>query len=144
VDLDDSPSITVLVQSAKTITAAFELDPETKYDLSAHALEEGPYSFSGWSPEAPAGTYPEHMIFEQTGEEDPVLGAEMDSSWSLPYNLTSRSRIVGLGDDGFGFIITGSPQATVGAGYLGSAVLALNTLGEENIRVSWKGGTVHP
>ena len=66
----------------------------------------------------------------------------MDSLWTLPYNLTSRSRINGLGTNGFAFINTGNPQASAGAGYVGAAVLALDTLGKENIRVAWTGGTV--
>lgn len=43
----------------------------------------------------------------------------------------------GLGTNGFSWRNTGSP-----AGGLGAAVLALNTTGLSNIRVSWTGGTV--
>jgi hypothetical protein len=68
----------------------------------------------------------------------------MDTPWSLPYNLTSRSRINGLGTDGISFINTGSVQTTPGAGFVGAAVLALDTRSAQDIRVTWTGGTVEP
>jgi hypothetical protein len=107
-----------------------------------HVLSAGPYWFSDWDAESPAGTYPPNMVFLQTPLSDPGLEVEMDSAWTMPYNLTNRSRINGLGTDGFAFINTTNPQDVEGAGYLGAAVLALNTLGEGQIRVTWTGGTV--
>src|SRR6266513_74116 len=61
--------------------------------------------------------------------------------WTLPYDRASRSRINGLGDAGFAFLNTSDPQPD-GGGYLGAAVLALKTIGAQNILVSWRGGTV--
>ena len=68
----------------------------------------------------------------------------MESPWVLPYNRTSKSRINGLGANGFSFINTDNPQAETGSGYMGAAVLALDTTGAQNIRVTWTGGTVTP
>jgi hypothetical protein len=113
-------------------------------DLETHDLATGPYQFSHWSDAAAAGTYPSNMVFLQITNSagDPGLTDEMDSAWTLPYNLTSRSRVNGLGAGGFAFLNTGSPQLEAGAGYLGAAVLALKSVGRENINVSWTGGTV--
>ena len=92
----------------------------------------------------PAGTYPPRLLFYQTSVADPGLHVEMDSLWRLPYNLASRSRINGLGADGFAFINTSNPQDVAGAGFVGAAVLALNTLGQDQVLVTWTAGTVVP
>lgn len=106
----------------------------------------GTYLLNSWSASAPAGTYPPNMTFYQNSSAvpDPPLSAVMENPWVLPYDRTSRSRINGLGSDGFSFINTSSPQAETGSGFMGSAVLALNTGGAQDIRVTWTGGTVVP
>lgn len=143
-DLGDASSLTLSVETPQRITAEFEPDPEAEFVLAPHLLAEGSYSFGAWPALSAAGTYPPHMIFEQTSENDPRLRTEMDSPWTFFYNMTSRSRVVGFGEDGFGFINTRETQTGASAGYLGSAILALKTSGEEKIRVSWTGGTVLP
>jgi hypothetical protein len=121
---------------------------EADFQLSApapHSLgQAGPYLLEEWDPAQPAGSYPPHMIFYQTTQRDPGLEVEMDSAWTLPYDLTSRSRIIGLGADGFAFVNTANAQEAEGAGFLGAALLALDTSGQETIRVSWTAGTVLP
>ncbi|MCC5807459.1 MAG: CotH kinase family protein [Opitutales bacterium] len=114
----------------------------TAAPLVPHILADGPYHFSDWSPLSPAGTYPAHMLFEQTAIRDAGLAIEMDAYWTLPYNLTNRSRINGLGTGGIGFINTGNAQDLPGAGYLGAARLALDTTGVDQAWVRWTGGTV--
>jgi hypothetical protein len=112
----------------------------------AWPLASGPYAFTNWDAAAPASTYPPYMQFYQAAASagDPGLADEMDSLWTLPYNLTSRSRLNGLGTNGFAFINTDNAQTNAGAGFLGAAILSLNTTGKENIRVTWTGGTVTP
>ncbi len=112
------------------------------YPLAAN----GTYLLNSWSATAPAGTYPANMTFYQNASAvpDPALSEVMENPWVLPYDRTSRSRINGLGSDGFSFINTSSPQAETGSGFMGSAVLALNTGGAQDIRVTWTGGTVVP
>ena len=112
--------------------------------MEPYPLAQGSYLFDQWSPAAPAGTYPPHMVFRQSSSADPSLATDMDGDWSLAYNLSTRSRINGLGDDGISFINTGNMQAAVGAGYLGAAVLALDTTGRSGINVQWTGGTPTP
>lgn len=112
--------------------------------VQPHVLAQGAYVFSEWSPASPAGSYPPHMIFRQSQSADPGLAVEMDGDWNLAYNLATRSRINGLGADGISFVNTGNTQAVEGAGYVGAAVLALNTLGESGIQVQWTAGTVAP
>jgi hypothetical protein len=136
-DLGLQDTLTLNLSNNVTWTALFERS--LPHDLSA-----GPYRFTAWSADAPAGTYPPYLRFEQTSAPDPGLSAPMESEWRLPYNRTSRSRLNGLGDDGLAFLNTSSTQDDPGAGYLGAAVLALRTLGVTNVQVSWIGGTVTP
>ena len=136
-DLGFQDTLTVSLSNNVTWTALFERS--RPHDLSA-----GPYLFTSWSASEPAGASPLHMRFEQTSVQDPGLSVPMEGDWQLPYDLTSRSRINGLGDDGVGFLNTSSTQDEPGAGYLGAAVLALRTIGVTNIEVSWVGGTITP
>lgn len=75
----------------------------TATPLTPHALADSPFVFSEWSHLEPVGTYPDYVIFEQTSTNDPALSVEMDSFWTLPYNLSNRSRINGLDADGIDF-----------------------------------------
>ncbi|MBE0544701.1 MAG: CotH kinase family protein [Verrucomicrobia bacterium] len=130
------PELLVTLTEDLTLTALFEPD--------AHVLADGAYELARWDEFEPAGTYPPHMVFYQTSVADPGLSVEMDSVWRLPYNLTSRSRINGLGTEGFAFINTSNPQDVAGAGFVGAAVLALNTLGQDQVLATWTAGTVVP
>ena len=140
--VDTESSLTLSLTADLSVTALFETDPESL--LPSHNLASGPYQFSQWDAASAAGTYPAHMTFEQTAQADPALLTNLESAWTLPYNLTSRSRINGLGSAGVGFINTSSVQDAAGAGFLGSAVLALNTTGQSQVKVTWTGGTVTP
>lgn len=110
--------------------------------IAPHRLSDGPFRLSEWSRNAAAGSYPPHMLFEQTLQKDPGLETRLTDEWKGAYQATSRSRIVGLDDLGIGFVNTSDPQSTSGSGYLGSAVLALSTLGASNIWVSWLASTM--
>lgn len=119
----------------RTVVVA-DLSPEP-YNLS-----QGPYSFTEWSADSPEGTYPQNMIFLQTDLSDTRLEDEMTAPYcnvdALAYNNTRRTRINGLGEDGVAFINTGRDKD------LGAAVLALDTTGMKNVKVSWTAGTLLP
>jgi phosphatidylserine/phosphatidylglycerophosphate/cardiolipin synthase-like enzyme len=106
---------------------------------AAFNLADGSYSFTTWPSTSPAGTYPPNMRFHRGPSQDPGLTSEPNADYTLAYNLSSGTRMNGLGADGFSWrnIGSGSPP-----GDLGAAVLALNTTGVSNVRVSWTGGTV--
>jgi hypothetical protein len=110
----------------------------------AHPLASGPYVFQEWADTNAAGQYPEAMRFMQTSLIDPPLAASMDTPWPLAYNLPSQSRISGMGSQGVAFVNTGDVQALPGAGFVGAAVVSLNTIGTQDIRVTWTGGTISP
>jgi hypothetical protein len=117
---------------------------EAQFRIAHPLATQGPYLFGDWSTQSSAGTHPPNMTFYQTSTvvADPGLAVEMENVWNLPYNRSTRSRINGLGGDGFSFINTSDPQNDPGAGYVGTAVLDLDTTGSQDIRVMWTGGTV--
>jgi hypothetical protein len=117
---------------------------DATFHVAHPLLGGGPYLCKQWDANAAAGTYPQAMRLFQTDVIDPPLTADVATPWTLPYNLTSRSRINGLGTDGMAFINTGNVQTTPGAGFVGAAVVALDTTGTQDIRVTWTGGTVVP
>jgi len=123
----------------------FIVDPDyvDAQEPAPYPLASGDFSFTTWSPAEPAGTYPPHMRFYQTDQGDPGLDLPLTELWTLPYDRDNRSRINGLEDGGFAFINTSNPQED-GGGYLGAAVLALDTLGRGNVEVSWRGATILP
>ncbi len=106
----------------------------TPFDLST-----GDYSLSAWDATNAAGTYPPNMAFHIFNRADNNLQpdtAQVIGNYTGAYNGTSGTRMNGLGVDGFAF------QNTANPGNLGAAVLALNTTGRINIRISWKAGTL--
>lgn len=115
------------------VAASAQTNP-TPYSLSS-----GDYSLSAWDATNAAGTYPPNMAFHVFNRADNNLQpdtAQVIGNYTGAYNGTSGTRINGLGVDGFAFLNTSSP------GNLGAAVLAINTTGRINIRVSWKAGTL--
>lgn len=119
----------------------------------AHVLEKADYRFGALSSLAPAGQYPESMLFLQSDQDDPSLEAEMTGAYyvepdeyhiedqdriGFPYLLTGRTRINGLNEYGIAFVNTGRGRD------LGAAVLALDTRNVEHVDVSWIGGTLSP
>ncbi|MSU33567.1 MAG: hypothetical protein EXS36_00330 [Pedosphaera sp.] len=125
------------------ITPLFTVDPGFDFNSVVphpHTLATGPYSLTAWAPDSPAGSYPAAMRFLQTSVKDPDIAASMETFWTNRYDLTNRSRILGLGTDGFAFLNTSDLQSR-DEGYAGSALLALRTDQATNIQVSWIGGT---
>ena len=118
-------------------------------------LATGFLAFSEWSPDAPAGSMPDHLLFLQGGENDSTLETPLPFAYhvpendmaavdvasgllSLPYRLTTRTRITGLGSDGVSFINTGRGRD------LGAALTTLDTRHIPAAEVLWTGGTVTP
>ena len=118
-----------------------------------HVLQNGAFAFGEWDPERPEKTYPEHMLFLQSDENDPGINTLLRNAYYIahddyhaddadkigfPYKLTGRTRLNGLGADGIAFINTGRGRD------LGGALLALDTRGVTNAPITWLGGTVLP
>lgn len=117
----------------------------------AYSFTGSDFSFNAWNPSTAELIYPEHMLFLQSDVNDPNLAYSLEypyyiahndyhdddaASIGLPYQLTGRTRLNGLGEDGIAFINTGRGRD------LGGALLALNTVGVDELELSWLGGTL--
>jgi hypothetical protein len=107
-------------------------------------LSQGNYHLEGWSPASAPGTYPPNMTFQQFNAEPVSKNTAPNSLWTCSYALSSKSRMLGLDAGGIGFLNTGSAQdnTTCGngskaGGYVGAAVLAINTTGMSNLMLGW-------
>lgn len=127
-------------------------------DPEPFVLDQGNYAFTEWSPDSPAETYPANMIFWTHATTDPGLDTEFVEDWKCVYNIFGRSRILGEGMLGVSFVNTTSTQfvgtcdgsnpnqmegETIENGRSGAAVLALNTINQKDIEVSWTGRTIN-
>lgn len=101
-----------------------------------YRLIDSNYHFIQWNENSPAATYPQNMVFWQTKVKDARIDDSLDSDWILPYNLSSKSRINGLNQDGFVFVNTS--LANDSGAFNGAAVIGLNTIDCYNIRINWK------
>lgn len=139
-----SSNIEVLPDTVDTATAVFSERDFT--EIAPHVLGDKAYQFSEWSDQEPAGSYPESMAFVYMDETDPGLGASVEGFTFGEYDLDSRTRINGLGEDGFSFINTSNEDGNPGypGTRLGGAILVLNTEGRDSVQVEWTAGTIEP
>lgn len=140
-------TLSVNLSAARSLTAVFDLDSTFNSTPSSYSLANCNYEFNNWSSTNSAGTYPANMRFVYMTDLDPTLTSVIDTVAYGAYNLTSKTRINGLGNAGISFINT-SNTTTPNVGYpglkLGGAILALRTFGVNEAFVQWTGGTVTP
>ncbi|MDR9366343.1 MAG: CotH kinase family protein [Balneolaceae bacterium] len=136
--------LTVLPDTTEKISAIF--DDLSLDDFEPYALSDTTYHFSEWFATQSTDTYPESMAFVYMDETEPGLDATIAGITQGAYNLESRTRINGLGEDGFTFINTSNEVGNRGypGNRLDGAVLFLNTVGQGSVRVNWLAGTVEP
>lgn len=141
---------TVTLSANKTMRAVFEFDPLFNSIPLSHKLSDGNYSFTNWAATSTAGTFPPSMAFVSMVDEDPIITSTIGNGINKTndfiqgaYNFSSGTRVNGLGENGVAFINTGNSN---NAGYLGQkvggALLAINTIGVTDAKVSWTAGTV--
>lgn len=119
------------------LIAIFQLPLTAQTNPEPFDLAQGNYVFTTWNPTQPAGTYPPNMRFHRSGTRtDPLLTTTLTEDYTDSYNLTAGARISGKGERGFSFRNAGNTR-----NYVGAAVLAIRTVGVENVLVSWEGGT---
>ena len=134
--------LTILFAGLFAVTSFSQSNP------AAFNLASGNYTFAAWDAASPAGTYPPNMIFHIDSIRE-ALNFNAVANYGCPYNLTSKARINGRNADGFSFLNVGqslNDQCNSAAGipttikkFMGAAVLAIKTLGREQIQLTWKG-----
>lgn len=123
------------------VMSAISFLPEI-FDLST-----GDFEFTSWDASAAAGTYPESMRFYYSNDPTAEFANPNNDGTRLydcGYDLTSRPRFNGLGEDGFSIIATGSPQRNNCMDgdadedrYTGSAVIGVNPTGLDHVAIKW-------
>jgi hypothetical protein len=126
----------------------FSFNVFSQSNPSAFNMSGGNYTFAAWDAAAPAGTYPPNMVFHVDSTRE-GLNFNAVTNYGCPYNLTARARINGRNVDGLSFLNVGqslNDQCNTAPGipttirkFMGAAVLAINTLGREQIQLTWKG-----
>ncbi|MFN8348861.1 MAG: CotH kinase family protein [Spirosomataceae bacterium] len=134
-------TLTVNPDSSVFYTAVFEQKLTSSNPVpTAAILGVCGYSFASWSSTAIAGTSPPNMKFVYMTDSDPGVSSTVAGFTNGAYDLTSGTRINGLGSNGISFVNTGGGTAYPGT-KLGGAILALNTEGKEEITIKWTGRT---
>ena len=133
-------------QSNASIIAHFSVDSTFESFPEPWIVNECAYVFDYWSEDAEVGTFPENMAFVYMDENDPGIDAGIEGFTDGVYFLDNRTRINGLGEDGFSFINTGNEEGNPGypGRRLGGAILGVSTLDVEELYLKWEGGTVTP
>jgi hypothetical protein len=123
------------------------------YPEAINLSEQPNFIFDYWSPDEPAGSFPEHMLFVQSTQDDPGpvtplfhayhippedYASDDETNIGFPYRNTRRTRINGLGNNGISFINTGRGRD------LGAAIMAINTVSLNQMEFDWKGSTLIP
>lgn len=134
---------TINVNTAQSYTAVFEL-----YIISPNPeptpanLDACNYTFKSWAASSAIATSPASMKFVYMVDSDPPVTSSIAGFTSGAFNLTSRTRINGLGISGFSFINTGNGNTGYPSMKLGGAILAINTTDKSKVTVSWIGRTI--
>jgi hypothetical protein len=137
-----SPDIVLNLDGDTSIVAIFEVS-ETDFEgdilnPEPHNLNLGPYSFNSFPSDTPAGTYPPNMRILMSAFQDPNIDSEMTVPYTSPYNMSSRTRIEGLGGAGIAMVNTGNPAPEGSStGYLGAVVLGLKSSGKTGLKLSF-------
>ncbi len=128
------------------IKAVFERDIEDSFFPEPFVLSNNTYTFDFWDASSEPATFPDNMVFVYMAETEPGPEAEIAGAVSGSYDLDSRTRINGLGADGFAFINTSNLEGNPGfpGRQLGGAILALDTRDSKKVKLSWQAGTVRP
>ena len=142
-----TPTIAVNLSTARSLKAVFEGDVNFNSIPNSYPLSTCNYEFLEWNPANPVGTYPANTKFVYMVDSDPTLSSNIDNWTNGAYNFISKTRINGLNSGGISLINT-SNITTPNVGYpglkLGGILLGLQTLGVNEAKIQWTGGTVTP
>lgn len=144
-EMMEDAAVEILPESDIEITAHFEETEDYGGTFPApHRLSESDYEFSYWAESEEAGSYPPSMAFAYMDAPEPHAESAIAGFTSGSYDMDSRTRINGLGDEGLSFLNTGNISGNPGypGTRLGAALLALNTRKVEAADLRWEAGTV--
>ena len=133
-------------RSKLNISTIYVANRDLYPEIVPYKLTNERYHFENWTSQNPAGSYPLSMAFVFMDDTDPTLNSGIMGYAEGSYDLDSRTRINGLGENGFSFTNTSDIEGNPGypGRRLGGAILSLNTDGQGSTMVEWTGGTVNP
>jgi hypothetical protein len=140
-------TISVTTSTNKEYTAFFEELILSDYPQPlVKNLTNCSYKLKSWSSSNTINVHPENMKFVYFEDTDPSVNSKIAGFTSGVFNHTSRTRINGQNELGFSFINTTGSAVNVGypIGKLGGAILAMNTIGLDSIKLSFKTRTISP
>lgn len=100
------------------------------------------YSLTFWSATTQSGSSPANSKFVYLNSENPGITAEIGGYTSGVYNLTTKTRINGLEENGFSFINTSDGNEGYPGNKLGGFLMAINTQNLDSVNISWTGKTI--
>lgn len=137
---------TITINQANNVsyTAFFEsaiLSENPVPEIAANIASCG-YKMSNWPASSTLGSSPANSKFVFLNQENPLITADIEGFTSGNFNLTSKTRINGLNENGFSFINTGSGNLGYPDTKLGGFLLAINTQNLDTVKISWTGRTI--
>ncbi|MFT4735209.1 MAG: hypothetical protein ACI9K1_002169 [Arcticibacterium sp.] len=95
-----------------------------------------------WDDDNAAGDFPRHAAFVFMDELDPQITTKVEGFTSGSYDNISKTRVSGLGEDGFSIIDTGSRNTGLPAKSLGGFLLSVNPKSQNEIRLAFRVSTI--
>jgi hypothetical protein len=141
--INDS-TISILTSSNRTYTAYFVIailsnNPQPSI---AKVTANCGYFLNEWAATNAAGTYPSNSKFVYLNSENPGLSSKIAGYTSGSFNISSRTRINGLGSQGFSFINTSDGNEGYPGNRLGGFLLAINTENLDTVKIEFLARTI--
>lgn len=95
-----------------------------------------------WDDDNAAGDFPRHAAFVFMDELDPQITTKVEGFTSGSYDNISKTRVSGLGEDGFSIINTGSGNTGFPEKSLGGFLLSVNPKSQNEIRLAFRVSTI--
>lgn len=136
---------TVNTSSNFTITVHFVPAPVSDNPIppAFTSLNQGcKYTLFEWNSSTPAGSKPPSAEFVYFNDTDPSHTSKISGFTAGAFNHGSGTRINGKNALGVSFINTGGgSNPTYVGSKIGGMILALNTVGLDSVKITWKGRT---
>jgi hypothetical protein len=141
--LTDS-TISIITSNDVTYQAFFEPAILSNNPIPSTAAEIAKcgYKITEWDASQAAGGSPANSKFVFLDTENPLITAQIEGYTSGVFNFSSKTRINGLGANGFSFINTSDANVGYPGNKLGGFLLAINTMNLDTIKLTWTGRTI--
>jgi gliding motility-associated-like protein len=140
-------TLVIILKSNEIYKAFFEqTELPNQKNIPAASLIDCGYFLNEWSTFTAKSSHPANARFVFLNQKDPTKNAKIAGFTYGAFNHTNRTRISGQNQGGFSFVNTGGPAEHDGYPYgqLGGMVMALNTVGIDDLWISYTTRTIQP